>query len=219
MSSVTEKTTRMRAEDRRELLLQAATSVFGDYGYHGATTELVARAAGVSQPYVVRVFGSKETLFLEVLGRALDRLLATFSAALAVQDGRPVTARLGAAYAELITDRGLLLSLMHGFVLGREERIGQAARAGFKEVYHFLRHDAGLDQDEADRFLGGGMLLNTLIGVRMADDYADDAEVRELIECALPQKVELLLAFSAADRARDSTADRAADRAERAPRS
>ncbi len=201
----------MRAEDRRELLLAAATGVFGDYGYYGATTELVARAAGVSQPYVVRVFGTKETMFLEVLGRALERLLDTFRAALARDDGTTVTARLGASYAQLITDRGLLLSLMHGFVLGREERIGRAAREGFKEVYRFLRHEAGLTTDEADRFLGGGMLLNTLIGVRMADDYDGDPEVRELIDCALPHKVDVLLAFSAADRA-----GIAAERAERA---
>src|SRR4051794_26469431 len=91
MSSVTihapEKTaetaTRMRSGDRRELILEAATSVFGERGYFGATTDAVARAAGVSQPYVVRMFGTKEVLFLEVLRRALDRLLTTFRAALA----------------------------------------------------------------------------------------------------------------------------------------
>ena len=73
----------MRAEDRRELILQAATTVFGDHGYDGTTTAQVARAAGVSQPYVVRVFGTKEKLFLAVLHRALDRLLVAFRTALA----------------------------------------------------------------------------------------------------------------------------------------
>ena len=42
---------------------------------------MVARAAGVSQPYVVRMFGTKENLFLEVLERALERLLGAFRAA------------------------------------------------------------------------------------------------------------------------------------------
>ncbi len=79
MSSVN---TRMRSEDRRELILEAATAVFGDHGYEGATTDQVAKAAGVSQPYVVRMFGSKEQLFLEVLHRALERLLAVFRAAI-----------------------------------------------------------------------------------------------------------------------------------------
>src|SRR5690606_34498401 len=78
---------RMRAEDRRELVLTAATAVFGERGYVGATTDAVARAAGVSQPYVVRMFGSKEALFLAVLGRALDRLLETFRTAIAAEPG------------------------------------------------------------------------------------------------------------------------------------
>src|SRR3954447_15313241 len=91
MSSVTlhapEKTaepaTRMRSVDRRELILEAATAVFGERGYVGTTTDAVARAAGVSQPYVVRMFGTKEALFLEVLHRALDKLMAAFRGALA----------------------------------------------------------------------------------------------------------------------------------------
>src|SRR3954449_1020813 len=90
MSSVTtqapEKTaetaTRMRSVDRRELILEAATAVFGERGYVGATTDAVAKAAGVSQPYVVRMFGTKEALFLAVLDRALDRLLDSFGRAL-----------------------------------------------------------------------------------------------------------------------------------------
>src|ERR1700754_4481418 len=90
MSSVTttvpanaaETGTRMRSQDRRELILEAATAVFGERGYGGATTDAVARAAGVSQPYVVRMFGTKEALFLEVLHRALDKLLAAFRGAL-----------------------------------------------------------------------------------------------------------------------------------------
>ncbi|MBN8883980.1 MAG: helix-turn-helix transcriptional regulator, partial [Salana multivorans] len=47
----------MRGSERRELVLSAAAEVFGERGYVGATTDAVARAAGVSQPYVVRMFG------------------------------------------------------------------------------------------------------------------------------------------------------------------
>ncbi|MDF2444417.1 MAG: TetR/AcrR family transcriptional regulator, partial [Subtercola sp.] len=71
--------TRMRGEDRRESILQAAMQVFGDYGYVGSTTAQIARAAGVSQPYVVQTFGTKEQLFLAVIEQALDRLLAAFA--------------------------------------------------------------------------------------------------------------------------------------------
>jgi TetR/AcrR family transcriptional regulator len=192
----------MRAHDRRELVLTAATAVFGERGYVGTTTDAVARAANVSQPYVVRMFGTKEALFLAVLERALARLLETFRAAIAENPQSPpgeIHHRIGASYGELLTDRGLLLSLMHAFVLGSDPEIGRAARRGFLEVYRLLRHEAGFSAQEAQNFLASGMLLNTLIGLRMADDF-DDPDVRELIECAAPTKADVLVRLSRAAR-------------------
>lgn len=193
MSSVTlskpEPVPRMRVEDRKELVLTAATEVFGEHGYVGTTTDAVAKAAGVSQPYVVRMFGTKEALFLAVLHRALGRLVDSFEAA--IDEGREnLHQRLGAAYGELLTDRGLLLSLMHAFVLGSDPAIGAAARRGFLQVYALLRHRAGFSADEARDFLAQGMLLNTMVGIRMAAEDDDDA--RELVECVAPTKSELL---------------------------
>lgn len=202
MSSVThdkaDPVPRMRAEDRRELVITAAMAVFGERGYVGATTDAVARAAGVSQPYVVRMFGTKEALFLAVLAHALERLLDTFRAVIADGPGAPgeLHQRIGRAYADLLTDRGLLLSLMHGFVSGADPVIGKAARRGFLDVYRLLRHDAGFSAQEASDFLAGGMLLNTLIGIRMADDYDVDPDAKELIDSAAPTKAELLVRLS-----------------------
>lgn len=202
MSSVTlskaEPVPRMRAEDRRELVLTAATEVFGERGYVGATTDAVARAAGVSQPYVVRMFGTKEALFLAVLNRALERLLGTFGTVIETHPDastEDLRGLLGAAYADLLTDRGLLLSLMHGFVLGSEPAIGAAARKGFLAVYTLLRDRGRFSAPEARDFLASGMLLNTLVGIRLADDF-DDPDARELIECVAPTKAELLLRLS-----------------------
>jgi AcrR family transcriptional regulator len=183
----------MGSDERRELVLQAATEVFGQRGYAGTTTDAVAAAAGVSQPYVVRIFGTKEKLFLAVLKRALDLLLVSFRAALAADSPETVGHRIGAAYVDLLSDRGLLLSLMHGFVLGAEPEIGRLARCGFLDVYRFLKVEAGFSPAEAADFLAHGMLMNTLVGMRMTDDYENDADARELLEGALETKLPLLL--------------------------
>lgn len=183
----------MKSQDRRELILAAATAVFGDYGYVGATTDQVARAAGVSQPYVVRMFGSKEKLFLEVLRRDLDLLLAAFRQVLVDFPTEELPRRFGRAYVDLLNDRGLLLSLMHSFVMGSDPVIGSAARAGFLEVYQFLREEAGFGPEEVRQFLGGGMLINTMVGVRMSDDFETNPLARELLTTALPEKLDLLL--------------------------
>ncbi len=194
--------TRMRADERRALVLEAATHVFGERGYHGATTDAVARAAGVSQPYVVRMFGSKEALFIAVLERALDRLMHTFESALAESeeaassgDTEAVTHCIAQNYVELLSDRGLLLSLMQAFMLGADPAIGPVARAGMRRAYAFLRDRAGLGPGEAHEFLAMGMMLNTLVGLRMADEYEREPAVRELLDEALPTKVALLLSL------------------------
>jgi TetR/AcrR family transcriptional regulator len=186
---------RMASDERRELVLKAATEVFGQRGYAGTTTDKVAAAAGVSQPYVVRIFGTKEKLFLAVLQRALDVMMVAFRRALSEEPELPIAQRMGRAYIDLLQDRGLLLSLMHGFVLGADPEIGRVARCGFLEVYKFLKAEAGLDSVEAAEFLAHGMLLNTLVGIRMTDEYDTNPDAREMLEGSLGAKLPLLLAL------------------------
>jgi AcrR family transcriptional regulator len=183
----------MGSDERRELVLAAATSVFGQRGYAGTTTDAVAAAAAVSQPYVVRIFGTKEKLFLAVLQRDVDRLMSAFRAALAEDSDQPLERRISLAYVDLLSDRGLLLSLMHGFVLGAEPKIGKCARECFLEVYRFLKNEAGFPIEDARNFLAHGMLMNTLVGLRMTDEYDTDPDARELLEGALATKLPLLL--------------------------
>src|SRR4051795_13324097 len=70
--------TRMSADDRRAQVLAAATRAFARGGYHGTSTDAVAKEAGVSQPYVVRMFGTKLDLFLQVFERSVHRIKAAF---------------------------------------------------------------------------------------------------------------------------------------------
>lgn len=194
MSSVSDNQPipRMKSEERRELILQAATEVFGSYGYHGATTDQIAKTAGVSQPYVVRMFGTKERLFLEVIERALIFILVSFRGVLA-EGHHDLRVRFGSAYVDLLKQRGLLLSLMHSFVLGSDPVIGPVARRGFLDVYRFLRDEAGFAPEDAQGFLEGGMLLNTLVGLRMSEEFDTSTDANELLCTALPQKLDVLL--------------------------
>ncbi|MCD5345215.1 TetR/AcrR family transcriptional regulator [Agromyces sp. H3Y2-19a] len=189
MSSTTD---RIPATERREQILEAATGVFGELGYAGATTDRVAKAAGISQPYVVRLFGTKEQLFIDVLERTCARILAAFDAAVADETSeKPVGPRIGEAYVELVeTDRGILLALMQGFLLGHDPRIGPVARAGFMRIYSRMRDV--MDADEAMRFMAQGMLINTLIASNLTEQI-DDGPVDELFACTFGDKLGLVL--------------------------
>jgi TetR/AcrR family transcriptional regulator len=199
MSSVpltdpTQTTTRMAAGERRELVLAAAAGVFGERGFVGATTDAVAKASGVSQPYVVRMFGTKAALFQAVLERSLDRLIAAFREEIVQNQGarEDLHQCIGRRYVELLSDRGLLLSLMQAFMLGADPEIGPTARGGFLRVYRLLRDEAGFTPEEASQFLSGGMMINTLVGLRMGADFDTDPEVRELLTATMPTKAAML---------------------------
>ena len=179
---------RMKAADRRELILQAATAVFGAKTYVGTTTDEVARAAGVSQPYVVRLFGTKEKLFIEVIERAYARLLAEFRAALpGPVEGR--VERMGTAYTELLAERGMLPVIAGSTTLGGEPVIGRVARRGFSEIWSFAREEAGLSEEETRRFMATGMLINAVVGLRLTGDYGDELSATEILDACFPDSV------------------------------
>lgn len=193
---------RMPAHERRELILAAAAKVFGERGYVGATTDAVAREAAVSQPYVVRMFGSKAALFEAVLNRSLDRLLDMFREAAheyeqveEPEDDLDAEAALkqciGRNYVDLLHDRGILLSLMQAFMVGADPEIGPIARAGWMRVYRSLRDEIGMAPEDVVEILSAGMLINTLVGLQLAAEW-DDADVREMIDTALPKKAGVL---------------------------
>lgn len=189
---------RIPSGERREQILAAASLVFGERGYFGATTDQIAKAAGISQPYVVRMFGSKENLFVEVLARALDKLLVTFNATIDgwKADGSPadqIGRLLGTAYVNLIEDRGILLSLMQAFSMGHDPVIGAQARKGFIAIYTLLRDDARFEPERVRTFLAEGMLLNTLLGLRLPEEYGLDEAATELLECTFQTKLQMVL--------------------------
>src|SRR6266699_3593735 len=66
-------TERKTAEVRREEILAAALEEFGEHGLHGTSTDTIAEKAGVSQPYLFRLFGTKKELYLESVRRCLRR--------------------------------------------------------------------------------------------------------------------------------------------------
>lgn len=198
---------RIPSAERREQILGAASLVFGERGYFGATTDQIAKAAGISQPYVVRMFGSKENLFVEVLQRALDRLLVSFQDTIDgwKADGSPsgeagsvgehheIGRRLGIAYVNLIEDRGILLSLMQAFGMGNDAVVGAQARQGFLDIYRMIREQVGFTPDEARTFLAEGMLLNTVLGLRLPDEYGRDVCATEILESTFRTKLQLVL--------------------------
>lgn len=170
----------MTANERREQILKAALTVFADGGYAGTTTDQVAREAGVSQPYVVRLFGGKKQLFAEVYSRASHRIVAALAA---VEPGPDAKQEMGEAYIGLLADRNLLLLLMHGFAAGSEPEIGRLARWTLSEVFRLYLERTGEGPDEARIFVAHGMLINVLLAVNATEHVSESSALDALAVC------------------------------------
>jgi AcrR family transcriptional regulator len=185
----------MSADQRREAILAAATKAFAKGGYHGTSTDAVAREAGVSQPYVVRMFGTKLELFLEVFERAVRQIRDAFAAV--VEDGEfdPTSEadkeRMGLAYTELLHDQDFLQVMMHGFSAGGIDEIAATARRCMGEVFATIR-DTGWTDEEVRDFIAYGMLLNVMISMRALEHLAPDDPLAPLTACAFGDALPLL---------------------------
>jgi AcrR family transcriptional regulator len=156
--------TRLTAAERHEQLIAAAITAFTTAGYAGTTTDQVARLAGVSQPYVIRLFGSKQQLFIATVEHATGRIAQKFREAAAVQ---PDLSSLSAAYDELLAERELVTVLLHGFAAGADPVIGPVVRGCFGRIYATVRELTGVGADEARDFLAKGMLCTVLGAMRV----------------------------------------------------
>ncbi|MCB1005089.1 MAG: TetR/AcrR family transcriptional regulator [Acidimicrobiales bacterium] len=99
-------TTRLPAAERRRQLLDVALGVFAREGYHQASMNDVAEAAGVTKPVLYQHFESKRELYLELLRDVGGRLEGAIARATEGAGGprQQVEAGLGAYFA-FVADR------------------------------------------------------------------------------------------------------------------
>jgi AcrR family transcriptional regulator len=79
-------TRRLPAAERREIIERAATEVFAERGYRGASIDEIARRSGVSAPIVYDHFASKADLHRRLLERHRDELVALWREHLLTDD-------------------------------------------------------------------------------------------------------------------------------------
>lgn len=156
--------TRLTAEERQHQLVTAAITAFSHGGYAGTTTDQVARLAGVSQPYVIRLFHTKQELFLAAVNYASGRIEARFREA---ADVEPTLKSLGTAYTDLLAERELITLLLHGYTASADPAIGGPVRDCFGRIYSTVRELTGASPEELREFLAMGMLLTCLGAMRI----------------------------------------------------
>jgi AcrR family transcriptional regulator len=152
----------MSAEARREEIVAIAFRHFAEGGYNGTSTEAIAREAGISQPYLFRLFRTKKELFLACSEKCFAQVAEVFREAVeGVPDGERMTA-MGHAYEEkLLPDRHALMFQMQAYATAEPE-IRATVREGYIRVTQTAAELAGVPRDEMWHFFAHGMMLNVV---------------------------------------------------------
>src|SRR5207253_8623364 len=137
--------TRSTASERRDEILDAALIEFAAHGLAGASTEAIAKRAGISQPYVFRLFGSKKELYKASVARCFRETLETFQRAAEGKRGQEALEAMGKAYVdELLVDRVRLRAQMQAYAACDDPELCAVVRDGFGDLVTYVERVTGL---------------------------------------------------------------------------
>lgn len=106
---------RLTADARRTQILDVAVDVFGQGGYHGASMNDIADAAGVTKPVLYQHFDSKSDLYRALIDDVGDRMIEAITEATAeAKNGREQTELGFLAYFRWVAQRQDEFMLIYG---------------------------------------------------------------------------------------------------------
>ena len=161
-------TTRSTAAERRDDVLDAAMLAFADHGLEGTSTEDIARAAGISQPYLFRLFGTKKELYKASVARCFRETLEMFQRAAEGHRGEEALHAIGRAYGDLLAnDRVRLRAQMQAYAACDDAEICEIVRNGYGDLVAYVQRVSGLGPEQIASFFATGMLMNVLASMQV----------------------------------------------------
>jgi AcrR family transcriptional regulator len=167
---VSATTTRQTAEQRREAVLAAAAHEFARTGLHGASTERIASAAGISQPYLFRLFGTKKELYLAATALRMEETYQAFERASRGLKGEAALKAMWEAYVELIANREHLQLMLQCFAGSDDPEVRDALRRTWRDLVDLVERVSEAPPEVVSGFFAKGMLLNVLNAMHLLDD-------------------------------------------------
>jgi len=159
--------TRRSAAERRGEIIEIAIEHFALKGYNGTSTDVVAREAGISQPYLFRLFHTKRELFLachEVMHARIAESFAEAARGLPPEERVPA---MGKAYSDLLADRTSLLFQMQSYAASSDPEIQARVRERYADLVRQVGEATGAEPAELWSFFANGMLLNVIAALNL----------------------------------------------------
>jgi AcrR family transcriptional regulator len=161
---------RQTADERREAVLEAAAREFARKGLHGASTDAIAKDAGISQPYLFRLFGTKKDLYRATATRKMEETYQVFERASRGKSGQDALHAMGEAYMGLIEDRERLLLMLQCFAGCEDADVREAVRHVWSDLVELAERASGESPEVISAFFAKGMLLNVMNAMQLFED-------------------------------------------------
>jgi AcrR family transcriptional regulator len=177
------QSTRRSAEERRQLVIAAAREEFAAYGLYGATGDAISYRAGISHPYLLRLFGSKRDLFLAVVDSFFDELLARLRPLADGGDSGGADAPEAVLQQALGEGSGLTL-LLQCCAACAEDEIRPVVRRRMLELHRELMRATGAGDDEVGQMFARLMLASATAAMRLPEVAGREHSARGLLEAS-----------------------------------
>ncbi|WP_225801054.1 TetR/AcrR family transcriptional regulator [Streptomyces sp. NK15101] len=186
------------ASRKRQAIIDAALAEFLAEGYSAASMDAITRGSGVSKATIYKHFGSKERLFLAVIGGVLPKTYADLepsnSALADAPDLRTALVRLTTDWARILLRPDIMK--LRRLVIGEIDRFPQLGQLWYRVTYDMnngplieavTELDARGTLDVPDPALAVQQLVAATVGVPQLvrtfspDAELDDAELTRMI--------------------------------------
>ncbi len=152
--------TRLPRSARRKQLLAAAQEVFVAQGYHAAAMDDIAERAGVSKPVLYQHFPGKLELYLALLDKHCDAIVAQVQAAMeATSDNKERVRGAVEAYFDFVDHESEAFRLVFESDLRNEpavrERVERVERGCIAAITDTIISDTGVSRSRAELLASG----------------------------------------------------------------
>jgi AcrR family transcriptional regulator len=163
-------TPRLTADERRAEILTVAQDLFAERGLYGTSTDEIARRAGISQPYLFRLFGTKKELYIATVERCFQETLEMFQDASAGKTGEEALKAISKAYHEtVLADPHRLQGQMQAYAACDDPEVRAICRKGYGRLVEHVEAVSGFPSEEVRNFFAVGMFLNVIASMELMD--------------------------------------------------
>jgi AcrR family transcriptional regulator len=156
----------MSAEERREMIIRVAACEFSTGGYRGTTTESIAHRAGISQPYIFRLFPGKKALFLASAELCFARLTVAFEHAADGLEGRRALQAMSTAHETMTAERCILLLELQLYVAcAAEPDIARLVNRRWTQLREHVLARTGAAGEKVDSFFADRLYTTTQLAL------------------------------------------------------